>query len=156
MESPPVKFKNLPPIFNNSTSYTTTSIRNNQAIYNMGSVTIMYNCENQNFGHNFCGGFCSQCKISQDELNRKFAEKKIKQPKEYKIPERNNNLHSELHYWVNEICDYFDERKKFGMWIGIIKKVGIPKARELLSEFRQWKLRDPKLFMFRCSEKCRF
>lgn len=109
----------------------------------------------QIYNHNFAGGFCLNCKISQDELSKKFAGKKENPIKEYKIPAPNKNLHSEEHCLADELYSFFGKKDKFGFYLGIIKKFGKQKAREVFSEIKQSKnIREPqKLFAWMCKNK---
>lgn len=50
---------------------------------------------------------------------------------------KDNNIHTELHYVTDEIVKYTAEPKKFGMYLGIVKKIGREKAFEILSEMKQ-------------------
>lgn len=65
--------------------------------------------------------------------------------------ERNSRLHSEAHALADEISAYFGERKKFAMYLGIIKRIGVPEARSLFARIRSEETgaEDPrKLFMW--------
>ncbi len=48
----------------------------------------------------------------------------------------NKRLHSEAHVLADEMSAYFNERKKFGMYLGVIKRLGIPKARSIFAELK--------------------
>ncbi len=62
----------------------------------------------------------------------------------------NKNIHSEAHYWADVISSAFGERKKFGMYLGIIKRVGVPAARQIFSEINESKATEPaKLFLWK-------
>ena len=70
--------------------------------------------------------------------------------KSIKRPE-NKRIHSEAHALADEISTFFNEKKKFGMYLGVIKRIGIPRAREHFSSIRsdRGKLKNPqKLFMW--------
>jgi len=66
---------------------------------------------------------------------------------------RNLNLHSEIHALADEISSYFGERKKFGMYLGVIKRIGVTRARAIFSEVRDGNARDPhKLFIWQSQQ----
>lgn len=92
-------------------------------------------CYGKKFGHNFQNGHCLKCAISQLELSR--PAKKIEKIAYIPIRKINKNLHSDIHYVADEISLYFGERKKFGMYLGIIKRIGTDKAWQFFSEIKQ-------------------
>ena len=64
--------------------------------------------------------------------------------------EENKNIHSEIHYWTDVISTAFGERKKFGMYLGVIKRIGAGEARRLFAEIQQSNVRSPgKLFFWK-------
>ena len=66
---------------------------------------------------------------------------------------RNLNIHSEIHALADEISSYFGERKKFGMYLGVIKRIGAGRARAIFSEVKDGAARDPhKLFIWKCRQ----
>jgi hypothetical protein len=93
-------------------------------------------CYNQKFGHDFpvAGGNCTQCGINQNELSSKF--KKVRKSS-YKIPEPEKGMHSEIHALAKEISEEFGEPKKFAMYLGIIKNIGVRKAFAIFAEIKQ-------------------
>lgn len=68
-----------------------------------------------------------------------------------KLPaEKNKNIHSDIHYWADTISTAFGERKKFGMYLGIIKRIGAAEARRVFSEIKQSDCANPgKLFVWK-------
>lgn len=59
-------------------------------------------------------------------------------------------MHSEIHYWADTISRAFGERNRFGMYLGVIKRVGVERAKQLYSEIRQSSSRNPgKLFLWK-------
>lgn len=63
----------------------------------------------------------------------------------------NKNIHSELHYWTDVISSAFGERKKFGMYLGVIKRIGVKEAQKIFNEIKDSKCESPgKLFMWKC------
>ncbi|MDP3057754.1 MAG: hypothetical protein Q8N37_04560 [bacterium] len=92
-------------------------------------------CQGKKFGHNFENGYCLKCGVSQQQLSHPV--KKIEKTKYNPIHKLNKNLHSDIHYVADEISLYFGERKKFGMYLGIIKRIGTDKAWQLFSEIKQ-------------------
>lgn len=70
--------------------------------------------------------------------------KKIIQPKK-----QNKNIHSEIHYWADVISTAFGERKKFAMYLGVIKRIGIKEAQRIFAEIKDSKANNPgKLFVW--------
>jgi len=68
--------------------------------------------------------------------------------------EENKNIHSELHYWTDTISTAFGERKKFGMYLGIIKRIGVEEAKRIFSEIKDSHASSPgKLFLWKASQK---
>lgn len=66
----------------------------------------------------------------------------------------NKNIHSEVHYWADVISSAFGERKKFAMYLGTIKHIGVPAARQIFSEINDSKPATPaKLFFWKASTK---
>lgn len=61
----------------------------------------------------------------------------IRQIIKSKLPEKNKNIHSEIHYLADEISTYFGERSRFGMYLGAIKRIGIQEAKQIFSEVKQ-------------------
>ncbi len=51
----------------------------------------------------------------------------------------NYTMHSELHALAKDISEYCGEPKKFGMYLGAIKRIGTARAYELFSI-----LKDPR------------
>ncbi len=65
-------------------------------------------------------------------------------------PTTNKNIHSEIHYWTDIISTAFGERKKFGMYLGIIKRIGVDRAKQIFAEIQESNIKDPgKLFMWK-------
>jgi hypothetical protein len=93
-------------------------------------------CYNKKFGHDFPipGGNCTQCGINQEELSKQF--KKIKK-EEYKISDPERGMHSEMHALAKDISEEFGEPKKFAMYLGIIKNIGLKRAYKIFSEIKQ-------------------
>jgi len=110
-------------------------------------------CYNQKFGHDFpvAGGDCTKCGINQNELNIEF--KKIAAA--YKLPEPERGMHSEMHALAKDISEEFGEPKKFVMYLGIIKNIGVKKAYAIFSEIKQSpKVETPgKLFVYKSKYK---
>lgn len=92
-------------------------------------------CYKKKFGHDFAAGICFKCGVSQKELSHPV--KKIEKIAYNPIRKENKNLHSDIHYVADEISLYFGERKKFGMYLGIIKRIGVDRAWQLFSEIKQ-------------------
>ena len=69
---------------------------------------------------------------------------------EYFVKKPEHGLHSEAHALAKEISEFCGEPKKFGMYLGIIKNIGLPRAYRILAEMRQTKeIKTPgKLFLY--------
>ncbi|KKS53591.1 MAG: Peptide deformylase [Parcubacteria group bacterium GW2011_GWC2_45_7] len=63
---------------------------------------------------------------------------------------KNKNIHSEAHYWADVISNAFYERKRFAMYLGIIKRIGVKQAQKIFTEIKQSDCRSPaKLFVWK-------
>jgi len=118
----------------------------------MGSATKNgVPCLGKKIGHNFpvAGGKCTQCGINQDELGKQF------QKIEYFVKEPEKGIHSEMHALAKEVSEYCGEPKKFAMYLGIIKNIGLPRAYRTFAEIKQSKnVKDGgKLFLYLSSYK---
>ncbi len=66
---------------------------------------------------------------------------------------KNKNIHSEAHYWADTISSAFGERKKFGMYLGVIKRIGVSAARQLFAEINDSNCQSPgKLFLWKSKQ----
>lgn len=66
---------------------------------------------------------------------------------------KNKNIHSDVHYWADVISTAFGERKKFALYLGIIKRIGVKEAQQIFSEIKQSNARNPaKLFLWKTSK----
>jgi hypothetical protein len=113
-------------------------------------------CKGKKFGHNFAfvGGPCLNCGISQNELSREFKPKKIKQVIKKPVDPA-KGMHSEIHALAKDISEYCKEPKKFGLYLGIIKRIGHDKAYQIFSEIKQSKTikSRAKIFMYLSKDK---
>jgi len=88
---------------------------------------------------------------ARDRINHMEGLKKTLQDRLRQKP--NKRLHSEIHALADEISSCFGERKKFAMYLGVIKRVGVTRARAIFSDIRSGSADDPrKLFFWRCRE----
>jgi len=68
-------------------------------------------------------------------------------------PKQNKNIHSDIHYWTDVISSAFGERKKFGMYLGIIKRIGVDRARQIFAEIKESNIDNPgKLFVWKSKQ----
>jgi len=68
----------------------------------------------------------------------------------------NRRLHSEIHVLADEISSFFGERRLFARYLGVIKRIGVTKARTIFSEVKQSGAREPhKLFFWKCRQNGR-
>jgi len=65
----------------------------------------------------------------------------------------NKNIHSEAHYWADVISTAFGERKKFAMYLGVIKRIGVDRARQIFGEIKESNAKEPgKLFVWKSKQ----
>ncbi len=76
------------------------------------------------------------------KIGKELAEIKKKKPE--------RGIHSEKHALAKEISEYAGEPKKFAMYLGIIKNIGLRKAYRIFSKIKQSKsVKTPgKLFVY--------
>lgn len=69
---------------------------------------------------------------------------------EYFVKKPEQGMHSEMHALAKEISEYCGEPKKFGMYLGIIKNIGLPRTYQIFAEMKQGKdIKTPgKLFLY--------
>lgn len=74
---------------------------------------------------------------------------------EYFVKKPEKGIHSEMHALAKEISEYCRESKKFAMYLGIIKNMGLLRAYRIFAELRQAKeIKTPgKLFLYLSSYK---
>lgn len=85
-------------------------------------------------------------KLMGDMLKNRLQKK----PLEKKVV----RIHTEAHDLAEQISKAFNEPKKFGMWLGIIKKHGVRKVYQAWAEVRQSKSTRPVLLlMWKLSKK---
>ena len=66
---------------------------------------------------------------------------------------KSKNLHSEGHYWADVISAAFGERRRFAMYLGVIKRIGIKEAQRIFSEIKQANAKSPgKLFVWKAGK----
>ena len=74
---------------------------------------------------------------------------------EYFVKKPARGIHSEKHALAKEISEYCSEPKKFAMYLGVIKNIGLTRAYKVFSEIKQSKdAKDRgKLFLYLSSYK---
>jgi hypothetical protein len=66
----------------------------------------------------------------------------------------NRNLHSPAHVLADEITAAFGEKKLFARYLGVILRVGVPRARAIYRTISQDGAKEPgKLFMYLCKKE---
>ena len=82
-----------------------------------------------------------------DDLKNLLAKRQKKGP--------DVHLHSAVHALADEISTAFGERKRFAMYLGVIKRVGVEAARRVYRQIEQDGNADSKgrLFMFLCRKE---
>lgn len=69
-------------------------------------------------------------------------------------PKQNKNIHSDIHYWADIISSAFGEKKKFGMYLGVIKRIGVDRARQIFAEIKESNIDNPgKLFVWKSKQE---
>lgn len=67
---------------------------------------------------------------------------------------KNKNIHSEAHYWADVISSAFHERKRFAMYLGVIKRIGIKNAQRIFAEVKESNAKNQgKLFVWKAGKK---
>lgn len=67
---------------------------------------------------------------------------------------KNARIHSEAHYWADIISRDFHERKRFGMYLGIIERIGVKEAQRIFAEVKESDAKSPgKLFVWKAGKK---
>lgn len=95
------------------------------------------------FSHNFPfpNARCLKCGINQQDLSKTNPFQKEIKTSRY--------LHSDIHLLADEISSCFNEKSRFGMYLGIIKRIGTEEARRIFSYIKQEKPQNPaKTFLF--------
>lgn len=70
-----------------------------------------------------------------------------------RVRTRNKNIHSEAHYWADVISREFHERKRFAMYLGIIKRIGAKSAQRIFAEVKDSNAKSPgKLFVWKAGK----
>lgn len=114
---------------------------------------IAAECSGQKFGHNFPypGANCLNCGVNQNNLSQN--QNRVNYQLAPKIIQPKKNLHSKIHLLADELSKYFHEPKKFGMYLGVAKRIGFAKALQIFAEVKDSKAREPKkLFMWKVSQ----
>ncbi len=70
-----------------------------------------------------------------------------------RVKAKNKNIHSEVHYWADIISSTFHERKRFGMYLGVIKRIGVKEAQRIFTEIKDSHAKTPgKLFVWKAGK----
>ncbi|MBT3538767.1 hypothetical protein HN481_01405 [Candidatus Parcubacteria bacterium] len=68
--------------------------------------------------------------------------------------EQNKKIHSDVHYLADVISSAFGEKNRFGMYLGIIKRIGVGRASQVFAEIKDSNIDNPgKLFAWKTSKK---
>ena len=89
------------------------------------------------------------CGINQNDLSKKLKPKKIKDAIKKPI-NPTKGIHSEIHALAKDISEYCKEPKKFGLYLGLIKRIGKDRAFQIFGEIKQSKniKSRAKVFMY--------
>lgn len=76
------------------------------------------------------------------KISKELAKIKVKKPE--------HGIHGPMHALAKEISEYVGEPKKFAMYLGIIKNIGLRKSYRIFSKIKQSKnVKTPgKLFVY--------
>jgi hypothetical protein len=74
---------------------------------------------------------------------------------EYFVKKPEKGIYTEMHALAKEISEFCGEPKKFAMYLGVIKNIGLPRAYKIFAELRQAKeIKTPgKLFLYLSSSR---
>ena len=98
-------------------------------------------CAGQDHGHNFVGDVCTnQCGTRQSDLRKKRPVRTMK-PVAAGIKKPVQGMHSSDHAAAKEISEWCGEPKNFGMFLGVIKRIGRSRAYQVVAQMKQ--MRDP-------------
>src|SRR5688572_493830 len=80
--------------------------------------------------------------------------KKILAKRAPQTKKADTHLHSEAHVLADEISTAFGEKKRFAMYLGVINRVGVEKARHIYRQLQQESKGNlGKLFMYLCRKE---
>ena len=73
----------------------------------------------------------------------------------YKLPKKKveKGIHSYLHEVVREVCHYVGEPKKFGLWLGVGKKIGAGELKHKLEYIKERGIKNSHYLLKSCSKK---
>ena len=78
----------------------------------------------------------------------------LKKVDEGEKPKANKKIHSEIHYWADVISTTFGEKHLFGMYLGVIKRIGADKAQQIFAELKNSNVKNPgRLFIWKSKPK---
>ncbi len=74
--------------------------------------------------------------------------------KKVPVKKQNKKIHSDVHYLADIISSTFGEKDRFGMYLGIIKRIGVDRARQVFAEIKGSPIDNPgRLFVWKTSKK---
>jgi len=50
-----------------------------------------------------------------------------------------NKIHSEIHYIAEQMWEYYDKKESFGLFLGLIKRLGVDWGYKILSDMKDYK-----------------
>lgn len=113
-------------------------------------AAVMKQCPRYEHNFPFPNARCLKCGISQVELSRPIKQVKDELKPKLVIKEPQKGIYTEAQELATELAELFREPKKFGMYCGIIKRLGVSAVRRILSEIKSAKPRNPiKFFMWK-------
>ena len=65
---------------------------------------------------------------------------------------KERGIHSYVHILAKEISEYVGEREKYGMWLGVTKRVGVEKMKGLLQQIKEKGIKNPR-YLLACTKK---
>ncbi len=67
--------------------------------------------------------------------NKNFTN--LKTTRDYKPKKPERGIYSEMHALAKDVSEYFGEPKKFAMYLGIIKNIGLRRAYQIFAEIKE-------------------
>src|SRR3990167_9513295 len=98
---------------------------------------MRFYCENGE-RHNFAGGKCIKCRAFQNPIKKAVITRN----------EPIKGIYTQEQDLTRTLANYFNEPKKFGMYMGIVKKQGMEKCYKIYSELKERSIKSGKLFMW--------
>ena len=118
------------------------------------SAFVCPEAHGEDIRHNFplAGALCANgCGVAQSDLRVGPPKNHIHHAGNMVGKDRSKGMHGDIQYWAWEIAEYVHEKNRMGLYIGIVKRIGVHTASRLLAEMRDNpNIKTPaKLFMWK-------